>query len=143
MVLGIDPGVNTGLATFVDGALIALETIAPHQIDRSIRRDLPDHVVFEDCRLQSRAWGARSKSTYGAALATARNLGQVDAWCRLIEDVCRELDIAAHGVSPRAKGAKRAAGSFAFITGWQQRSNQHERDAAMVAWPYRGVRRNA
>ena len=25
----------------------------------------------------------------------------------------------------------------AIVTGWKGRSNKHERDAAMVAWPYR------
>ena len=29
------------------------------------------------------------------------------------------------------------AATFAHITSWSARSNQHERDAAMVAWPYR------
>lgn len=28
----------------------------------------------------------------------------------------------------------------ARITGWSKPSNQHERDAAMVAWPYRGAK---
>lgn len=135
LILGMDPGASTGVATIVDGALVQLDTIAPHEIERTIRAAMPARVVFEDSRLQSHTW-TRGKS--GAASAKmARNVGQVDAWCTLITAVCGELGIPAHGISPAAKGAKVQADRFAVVTGWQGRSNEHERDAAMVAWPYR------
>jgi hypothetical protein len=72
-----------------------------------------------------------------AALKIARNVGQIDAWCSLITAICADLGIPAHGISPTAKGAKLDAEAFALVTRWTGRSNQHERDAAMVAWPYR------
>jgi len=137
LILGIDPGASTGVAHFLDGDLVRLDTVSPHEIERTIREAMPGRVVFEDSRLASRAWNARTKAAYGAALATARSLGQVDAWCRLITEICVELGIPAHGVSPAAKGPKRAAENFAIVTGWTHSSNQHERDAAMVAWPFR------
>lgn len=61
----------------------------------------------------------------------------VAAWCRLITSVCGELGIACHGISPKGKGAKVDAAEFARLTGWLASSNQHARDAAMVAFPYR------
>lgn len=137
LILGIDPGASTGVAHFLDGELVLLDTIAPSEIERTIRAVMPGRVVFEDSRLETRAWNARTKSAYGAALATARSLGQVDAWCRLITEICVELGIPAHGISPKAKGPKRSAENFAVYTGWKHSSNQHERDAAMVAWPFR------
>ena len=137
LILGMDPGVNTGVAHFLDGALAKLETIGPHEIERKLREAMPVRVVFEDSRLQSHAWTAQAKTARGAALATARSLGQVDAWCRLITEICGELGIPAHGISPAAKGTKRSAEAFSIVTGWKRSSNQHERDAAMVAWPYR------
>lgn len=140
LILGIDPGSSTGVAHFVDGRLAQLETVAPHEIDRTIRAAMPLRVVFEDSRLQSHVWTAQSKTVRGAALATARSLGQVDAWCRLITEICGELGIPAHGISPARKGAKVQADQFAIATGWGGTSNQHERDAAMVAWPYRAAR---
>lgn len=139
LVLGIDPGAHTGVATYVDGQLTELETVSPHQIERLIRGRAPARVVFEDSRLQSHTWNARSKTTAGAALATARSLGQVDAWCALITSVCAELGIPAHGISPAGKGAKLNAKQFSSVTGWAGKSNEHARDAAMVAWPYRGA----
>ncbi|WP_423454293.1 hypothetical protein [Ottowia sp. VDI28] len=137
MILGIDPGASTGVATFIDGQLTSLETFEPYQVDRVIRGRQPGRVIFEDSRLEKRAWNARTKGAYGAALATARSLGQVDAWCSLITAVCADLNIPAHGISPAVKGAKLDAPAFSRVTGWTERCNQHERDAAMVAWPFR------
>ena len=56
IILGIDPGQNTGIAVFEDGALKSLETITPQQMDRYIRECMPARVVFEDSRLQSHTW---------------------------------------------------------------------------------------
>ena len=134
-ILGIDPGAHTGVARIEGGQLVSLQTIAPHEIERTLREAAPDRVIFEDSRLQSHIW-TRGKSI-AATAKMARNVGQVDAWCSLITAVCGELGIPAHGISPLGKGQKMAADQFERITGWTGRSNQHERDGAMVAWPYR------
>ena len=134
-ILGIDPGANTGVAHIVGGELIKLQTSAPHEIERTLREAAPDRVVFEDSRLQSHTW-TRGKSV-AATAKMARNVGQIDAWCSLITAVCGELGIPAHGISPLGKGHKMSADQFERITGWSKPSNQHERDGAMVAWPYR------
>lgn len=135
IVLGIDPGVSTGIAVFQDGALWKLETIAPHQIAGYLAAARPARVVFEDSRLTSHVFS--TVKSRPAALKMARNIGEIDAWCRVITAVCAELHIPAHGISPAGKGAKLNAAQFAAATGWTAKSNQHERDACMVAWPYR------
>ena len=40
-------------------------------------------------------------------------------------------------VSPLQKGSKVNRDDFAIKTGWVDKSNEHNRDAAMVAWPFR------
>ena len=137
VILGFDPGVHTGVAKFINGNLVELFTIKPHQIAETLRYAMPLRVIFEDSRLQSHAWNAHSKANKSAGFATARSLGQVDALCSLITAICEELSIPCHGISPAAKGVKRGAENFEAITGWTKSSNQHTRDAAMVAWPYR------
>ena len=139
LILGIDPGAHTGVATYVGGQLTDLETVGPNQIERLIRGRAPARVVFEDSRLQSHTW--TSSASKAAAAKMARNVGQVDAWCYLITAICAELGIAAHGISPAGKGAKLDAKQFASVTGWTGKSNEHARDAAMVAWKYRGARK--
>lgn len=116
-ILGIDPGAHTGVARIEDGQLVGLQTIAPHEIERTLREAAPDRVIFEDSRLQSHTW-TRGKSI-AATAKMARNVGQVDAWCSLITAVCGELGIPAHGISPAGKGAKVGAAEFERITGWR------------------------
>lgn len=138
-IVGLDPGSNTGLAVYSAGRLAELRTIAPHEIERVLAELKPARVVFEDSRLQSHTW--TTSASRAAAAKMARNVGQVDAWCVLITAVCERLGIPAHGISPAGKGRKLDAVRFTALTGWAGRSNEHERDAAMVAWPYRGARR--
>lgn len=135
IIIGIDPGASTGVAVFQDGELWKLETIAPHQISGYLVAGRPSRVVFEDSRLTSFMF--TTVKSRAAALKMARNVGEIDAWCRLIVAVCADLGITAHGISPQGKGKKLNAAQFAAATGWTGKSNQHERDGAMVAWPYR------
>lgn len=135
VVLGIDPGQHTGIAAFQHGSLWKLETIAPNQIADYITKAKPARVIFEDSRLTSFMF--TTVKSRPAALKMARNIGEIDAWCKLIVSVCTDIGITAHGISPKAKGAKLGGADFMQKTGWVGKSNQHERDAAMCAWPYR------
>lgn len=137
IVIGIDPGVNMGWALYSGGKLVTLKTIEPfnfeHNLDLYIEE--PVFIAFEDSRLQSHVWlPSQSK---GVAANIARKVGMVDAWCYMIERVCETYDVAYMRISPKAKGEKLNAEDFKRITGWKGKSNQHERDAAMVAWQFR------
>lgn len=134
-IIGIDPGSNTGIAIYRAGVLAELQTIEPHQLPEAIESIKPARVVFEDSRLQSHTWSR--KLSAAAQLKVARDVGQIDAWCRLITATCERLGIPAHGISPKNKGAKLDAARFAELTGWIGRSNEHQRDAACVAWQFR------
>jgi len=135
LIVGIDPGISTGMATYSGGKLVRLETIAPVDIYSSLEMARPALVVFEDSRLMSHTW--TTIKSRPASLKMARNIGEIDAWCRLIDAVCEQIGIPAHGVSPKEKGAKLGAADFERITGWKGRTNQHERDAVAVSWKYR------
>jgi hypothetical protein len=123
------------MAVYVDGELMRLATVSPLELADSIRATRPDRVVFEDSRLQSFVF--TTVKSRPVALNMARKVGQVDAWCSLIAAVCAHLGIPAHGISPKNKGKKLDAKAFSQATGWTESSNEHTRDAAMVAWPYR------
>lgn len=136
-VIGIDPGVNTGIAIFKDGLLADLQTIRPIYILEWLADLKPSRVVYEDSRLTSPVW---SRGTSPAArMKIARNVGQVDGVCALIDAACEMHGIPAHGISPKGKGAKLDAAKFKAATGWDGASNEHTRDAAMVAWKFRGA----
>ncbi|MNT88071.1 hypothetical protein D3C72_2285700 [compost metagenome] len=89
--------------------------------------------------MQSHTWTTATKPAVAGKMG--RNVGEIDAWCRNITAFCAELGIPAHGISPAGKGKKLNAQQFASVTGWTGKSNEHSRDAAMVAWKYRGARK--
>ena len=135
MIIGIDPGASTGVALFEYGALVDLDTIQPHYIGGLLLANKPERVIFEDSRLISHVY--TTTTSRAAALKMARNVGEIDAWCKLIVAVCADMGVPCHGISPNHKVSKLDANQFAAATGWDAKSNQHERDAAMVAWQYR------
>lgn len=135
-ILGIDPGVQTGVAIYIRGKLSRLQTIAPHEIGELLDEVAPSLVIFEDSRLQSHVWTAAGQSR-GAAIKIGRNVGQIDQQCIIIDALCNKKGISCVGISPLGKGAKLNAKAFNELTGCKGRQNQHERDAAMIAWPYR------
>lgn len=135
-IVGVDPGTTTGVAVYRDGNLHALHSSTHHELDALITVLAPDMLLFEDSRLQSAVWTARSQSR-AQALKIARNVGMVDQMCADIEEVCRLRGVVYVGLSPLDKGSKVDAAAFKALTGWDKQSNQHCRDAAMLAWPYR------
>jgi len=142
--MGIDPGEHTGIALYEAGQLKALSEVQPEDIQQT----LADHahmvalVVFEDSRLESAVW--TSTGSLQVRLNMARKVGQIDGFCKIIERTCAKLGIPCHGISPKEKsgtkiGAKVDSLEFKRITGWKGPSNEHKRDAAMVAWLWRRV----
>lgn len=132
IVLGIDPGVNTGLALYRDSKLVGMRTVTPLRLIDALRQVCPDMVVMEDSRLQGAVW---HKSP--GAVKIARDVGRIDGWCDLIEAACTHMGTDLIKISPKDKGAKLDAVAFQAATGWKGQTNAHERDAAMVAYPYR------
>ena len=138
MIIGIDPGANTGIAQYLDGKLSSMHTTDILGAISFIRLEKPKLVILEDSTLTSHIFTAPGVSHH-AALKVARNIGEVDAYCKIIKQICGELGIAYRSISPKDKGKKVNAKEFAKITGWAEQSNQHERDAAMVAWRFRNT----
>ena len=136
IVMGIDPGEQTGCALYRGGILSELFTVTPAQYGAVLAGYKPDLLVMEDSRLQSHVFTGPKESP-AARLKIARNIGMVDGFCSILTRMAESLDIPLIGVSPLSKGAKLDADQFEALTGWTGKSNQHTRDAAAVAWQYR------
>ena len=136
LVMGFDPGEQTGAALYRDGTLSELFTTLPAQYGAVLANYKPDLLVVEDSRLQSHVFTGPNESAK-ARLKIARNIGMVDGFCSILARMAETLEIPMIGVSPLGKGAKINAAQLATITGWTGRSNQHERDAAVVSHKYR------
>jgi hypothetical protein len=135
-ILAIDPGANTGCAYFEGGVLKVLLTFPPLYVLQYIKSEQYHRVILEDSTLIGHVFTAPSVKS-AAKLKIARNIGEVDGYCKMIVQACAEASIPCLQISPKGKGAKLNAAQFKAITGWKGKSNQNERDAAMVGWPYR------
>ena len=139
MILGIDPGAKTGMAAYQDGKLKSLHTTDLLGALSFIKIERPVLVVIEDSTLISHIFTAPG-IRHAAAMKVARNIGEVDMACKVIRQVCGDCGIAYNSVSPNDKGEKMKREAFSKLTGWEGDSNQHERDAAIVAWRYRSMK---
>ena len=136
VVVGIDPGNKTGIAFFtLDDKLILVETKTIHPLDVGAEIEDVNAVYIEDSRLQKAIFCHPSQK-----VAYSRSVGQVDARCSDIEEICKRKGIKFVGISPKEKGKKISKDEFMRIFGCvsnKSGSNQHERDAAMVVFASR------
>lgn len=138
-ILAIDPGTHTGVAIFENGQLTNLHTDTQYDVLQRIAVGGWHKVIFEDSTLQSHVFTA--PQVRGAAkLKVARNIGEIDGYCKLIKLACEAAKVPCYAISPKNKGAKLDAAKFQELTGWVGKTNQHERDSAVCGWPYRNAR---
>ncbi len=130
MVIGIDPGVNTGFAVAVDGVLERVECMSAVQAECEVleiwKRNQALIVSFEDARL--RTWfGQKGREALQGAGSIKRDSSR---W----EEFLTHHGITFRLVAPRANTTKLDAKSFERITGWSGRTNEHARDAACLVF---------
>jgi hypothetical protein len=140
-IIAIDPGSVNGIAKFNQGELVEVFDLSPidlfvHLIDNTGWIDM---VIIEDSRMISHLYTGENKKR-PVALNMARKVGQVDRLCGMIEDFCKQYKKPLISISPKGKGAKMNDERFKAITGWEQRTSQHQRDAVQVGWRYRHVK---
>ena len=137
IVVGIDPGQNTGLAVwdtvsraFLDircsGIVDAMRYLSELQSERQIGL-----LVFEDAR--KRKWLPREKSLKEFK-GRAMGAGSVRRDSAIWEEWCRTYAIPFVAVPPRPGLTKLSDIQFQGITGYDRRTNEHGRDAAMLVF---------
>ncbi len=136
--IGIDPGVNTGFAAWDLDAkkFVRVESLMLHEAFGVVQNlhsaGMLWQVTFEDARL--RTWfSSKGREALQGAGSVKRDS---KAW----EEMLTAYRIPFKAVSPEAKGRKVASGVFSKLTGWNGRSNEHGRDAAMLVF---GMKRPA
>ena len=130
--IGIDPGTHTGVAVWDtrEGKFLSLETLPIHRAISKVGFIAEIHkgdvqVVFEDAR--QRTWFGK-----GDTNAKAQGAGSVKRDSSIWEDFCKDYDIP-YWAKPPVKGAtKVSADYFKTISGWDGRTSEHARDAAML-----------
>ena len=130
ILIGIDPGVNTGLAVSKDGKLTRVDSVKIHEAMEYLRmltlcvNQKTLKVFIEDARKR----GCDPKT----AAVKAQGAGSVKRDCKIWEDFLIDSGINFVLVPPQQNNTKLTADQFKKITKWQGRTNEHARDAAML-----------
>ena len=131
--IGIDTGVNTGVAVWQDGELLAVESMTITQAMRFIQDFDNKRGIVKLYIEDARKWiGFHGKTK--ATQARLQGAGSVKRDAKIWEDWCKENGYEVVFVKPMGKGLKKSADEFKRITGWQGRTNEHARDAAMIVY---------
>lgn len=129
--IGIDTGVSTGVAVSINGVLERVECMTITQAMNLVCEYPKDKtkLYIEDARL----WVGFNGKT-AATQARLQGAGSVKRDAKIWEDWCKENGYEYVLVKPMGKGLKKSAAEFKKITGWQGRTNEHSRDAAMIVF---------
>ena len=129
VVIGIDPGVNTGFAISEGGKLLRVECMAAVKAEELVLQTMIDNggklfVRFEDARM--RQWfGSKGREALQGA-------GSIKRDCSRWQEFLEHHNIPHARIAPKANRTKLTAEQFKAITQWQGRTNEHARDAAML-----------
>ena len=125
---------HTGIAlrSIVLNRFLSVQTMSAVEAMLAVQRLTIDSrsriklVVIEDARL--RKWfGTKGREALQGA-------GSIKRECAIWIDWLNFNAIPHRVVSPQAKGAKLDAARFKKLTGWDQRTSEHARDAAMLVF---------
>lgn len=139
ITIGIDPDLDkSGLAIIEEGKITAMSKYSfPELIE--LLTDMKKNgeifkVYLEDPEANKPVFFR--KGNQKVMLKIAQNVGQVKAVARLINECLLFNSVTCHKIKPLvgyAKKAKRDSELFNKITGWEKRSNEDCRDAALIA----------
>lgn len=147
-VLGVDPGVETGLAYFdgVSGEWLDVGTVDFHALMSwadSVPRESRERfiVIVENAKAMPvfrRKYGEKEAR---AAQAQARSIGQNNRESELVIGELRRRGFSVVEYAPKStwknKVHKWTQEECRSITGYEPRTNQHVRDAMRMAWEHR------
>lgn len=135
-IIGIDPGVNTGLSIWSTATkeLLRVETVEIHQAlfyivsfvkEFGIVKGLV-HIRFEDAR--QRKWFGNS------GREQLQGAGSIKRDCKIWEDFLTDIKVSFEMVPPKDTTTKLSSDTFKKITKWEGRTSEHSRDSAMLVF---------
>lgn len=130
ILIGIDCGVNTGFSRSFDGVLTEVKTYTIIEAMADLLFYVKNgcepvgvKIYIEDARKRKWFTGGREK---------AQGVGSVKRDCQIWQEFCEHYGFEYELVAPKNNRTKLNAAQFKQLTGWQGRTNEHGRDAAML-----------
>jgi len=129
--IGIDTGVNTGIAVWDSGIkeFISVESQMIHEAMQTTQRWFS---VLNPTKTKVRVEDARQRKYITGGREKLQGAGSVKRDAKIWEDFLTDYDIPYEMVAPKNNITKLSAETFKKMTGWQGRTNEHGRDAAML-----------
>jgi len=129
-LIGIDPGVNTGLAVYSHKKLQLVESCTAVKAEcfvlKTIKEGKDVKLYIEDAR--KRTWfGSKGREVLQGVGSVKRDSQR---WQEFAEYHKIEYEL----VHPKNNKTKLKKAEFKKLTGWSERSNEHGRDAAMMVF---------
>jgi hypothetical protein len=142
-LIGIDPGVTTGLCIYYkpekricqlrSGSLLEMLFLLRESIWWERINNDKVFIRMEDARL--RTWVPWQKNEI-AERGRREGAGYVKAHCAIWEDWFKIVGIPHELVAPKNNKTKVTAEYFKKLTGYDERTNEHQRDSAMLCVGY-------
>ena len=132
LVIGIDCGVNTGVATWNIGSqeFLLIKTMPIHRALDYVKDRHASHVIrlrVEDAR----------QVKFNTNPAKAQGAGSVKRDAKIWQDFCEDLGIEVQFIRPSKALTKWSADAFKKYTGWAGSTNNHNRDAGLLAFGFK------
>lgn len=141
MIIAIDPDlVKSGVAVIHRGRLTHLYSMKFMELMEFVLMNIDtvgknNVVVCMENPEANKPVFHRAGTNKNTMLKIAQNVGQVKAVARLIHESLEYNCVTCHKVTPlkgMVKRAKKDAELFKKLTGWEGRSNEDQRDAALI-----------
>lgn len=130
-LIGIDPGVITGLSVWNGKELIIVESMTIHKAMDKIKNWIDGYKIFvrlEDAR--KRTWFGESEREQ------LQGAGSIKRDCKIWEDFFKDYKVPHELVAPKNNKTKIDAKLFCKITGWKGKTNEHSRDSGMLVYGF-------
>lgn len=135
ILVGIDPGVNTGVAVMSDGKLSTVMTCGIIEAMAHIK-----NITCQGSSIKIYIEDARQRKWFGASgREVLQGVGSVKRDCGIWEEFCLHHNLDFKLIAPKYNHTKTTTQEFKRITGWDKRTSTHSRDAVMLIWGLRNV----
>lgn len=141
--IGIDTGTNTGYAEWDSkkGRLLEVDSLPIHKAMERVKAYADQEkatgeklvcVRVEDPR--QRNWFGTERMTREEERKRLQGVGSVKRDASIWEDYLKYLGVSFEMVAPKRNVTKLKQETFKRYTGWDKRTNEHGRDAAMLVF---------
>lgn len=138
--IGIDAGKNTGLAVWDSKKreFLWIGSILIHEALKVVS----DYIFTEDKKIHVRVEDARQRTWFGNNMSwneernKLQGVGSVKRDCTIWDDFLKDSKVSYEMVPPKRNVTKLSHDKFQRLTGWEKRTNEHSRDAAMLVFGF-------